>query len=161
MRDLGEATGFTMGAVGEPGKRTFYIEVEGQLGTSWFLAEKGQVASLALQGRELLKRINRPAADDITAPDLGIFHEPEFRVGSISMAYSPASELIQIELTSVDDDAEAVVFFVTTDQMAAATATGASAVAAGRPHCPRCSLAMDPEGHVCPTTNGDLRNHRP
>ena len=35
-----------------------------------------------------------------------------------------------------------------------------AAVAAGRPICPRCSLPIDPDGHVCPALNGDLRHRR-
>ncbi|MGB6836081.1 MAG: DUF3090 family protein, partial [Dehalococcoidia bacterium] len=32
-----------------------------------------------------------------------------------------------------------------------------AAVAAGRPICPLCDGSIDPEGHVCPRSNGHAR----
>ena len=39
------------------------------------------------------------------------------------------------------------------DQVRAMVASGATAVASGRPRCPLCDFPMDPEGHHCPRWN--------
>jgi hypothetical protein len=56
---------------------------------------------------------------------------------------------------------DSVDFEVDLDQLYAMAIHAREAVVAGRPQCPRCALPLDPEGHVCPASNGDLRRHRP
>jgi hypothetical protein len=77
------------------------------------------------------------------------------------LQYREDPDTITIVLVPTVDDIDSVSFEVTPAQLDAAARNGAAAVRAGRPRCPRCGLAMDPDGHHCPSTNGDLRNHRP
>ena len=55
MRDLGPIDHFRAGAVGEPGRRTFLLEVGTLAGTEWFVLEKEQVAALARRSLELVR----------------------------------------------------------------------------------------------------------
>ena len=54
-----------------------------------------------------------------------------------------------------DEDEEGYVarIYATRGQVRAMAAKGAEAVAAGRPLCPLCDMAMDPAGHRCPRWN--------
>ncbi len=153
---------FVPGFVGVPGRRTFLLEVETGGHTTWYLLEKAQVTALAEEGARLLTRFGFTGAG--AHIELGEVAEPTavaFRVANIRLAYDEPLGRIEIELIPTDDQVGAVSFFVNPAQLDAAVHTARSAAAAGRPKCPRCGLAIDPEGHVCPTTNGDLRHHRP
>jgi uncharacterized repeat protein (TIGR03847 family) len=157
MIDLGTANRVAAGAIGDPGDRTFYLEVTSAAGTMWFVVEKLQVAALAMQIDELIED------DDIADDDEGITDDPvpAFRVAEIRIA-PDGVDRYRVELhPEPSSDAEAVHFAASGATLGAMTTPALSAVRAGRPRCPRCGLAMDPDGHPCPTGNGDLRDHRP
>ena len=62
--DLGPAERFVAGAIGEPGSRTFYLQVTAGGTTHALLAEKEQIAALASQGLEILDAGSIGADDD-------------------------------------------------------------------------------------------------
>ena len=97
--------------------------------------------------------------------EVGPIREPEsveFRIAAMEIAYVADEGLMVLTLRRATDDAIAPVSYaLTAVQLDAAARIASESVGAGRPLCPQCGLAMDPGGHVCPTTNGDLRNHRP
>lgn len=154
MRSLGTIDHFVAGAVGEPGSRTFLIEIGTRDGLEWFLLEKEQVAVLAERGLELLRRLGFSGGEP--GPDLTESGEPTFRVGEIGIGAD--EESITIMLSPVDDEEqEPVAFDVEPERFDAMARRAAQVVAAGRPACGFCGLPRDPEGHVCPASNGDLR----
>ena len=161
MHDRGIVDGFRAGAIGEPGQRTFLLQFENVTGVESYVLEKTQVAVLAEQSLELLAQIGLPGAgvgDDVTALDPP--DEIAFRVGTMQLAYEEAARLITLVVGSTDQDEEAVAYRMTPAVLGAAMRHALEVVAAGRPSCPRCGLAMDPDGHHCPQDNGDLRQHR-
>jgi uncharacterized repeat protein (TIGR03847 family) len=158
MKDLGPAERFAAGAIGEPGSRTFYLEVTANAEVHSFTCEKSQVADLAERGLQMLVaaglNIDESAVEHLVATGLEIT-EPlnvEFRVASIAIAVV-ANEFITLVFGSADADEE-VRFIVTAEQFRAMALVAARVVAAGRPICPRCQLPMNPEGHRCPSSNG-------
>lgn len=175
--DLSSVDRITVGAVGQPGRRTFFLQArEGSLLIS-LKVEKNQVAALAERLGELLHE--NPASSPIPEPaDLDL-EEPtlaDFVVGSLGLSFSSdedrvvivCEELVRLDLDEddLDDDEDdedgppqgAVARFGCTRGQAAALAMrGATLVATGRPACPLCGYPLDPRGHVCPKTNG----HRP
>ena len=157
----GTAERFAAGAIGEPGDRTFLLQVEtaGRLDT--YLLEKAQVAALGEQSLELLARIGFEGRDMDIDTELRPPESLVFRVGSMQLGYSEDTSIVTLLLGSVDDTDEDVAYDMTPAMLDAAAHRGLETVAAGRPLCPRCGLAMDPEGHHCPADNGDLREHRP
>ena len=159
MRDLGRATRVAAGAIGEPGDRTFFLEVDAPGGPFWFIMEKLQVAALALQVRELLQGRREDEAEYTG----GIADDPvpAFRVTEVRIS-DAGPDGYRVDLYPIDSpDTQAATFVASAEVLAAMTAPALTAVDAGRPRCPRCGLAMDPDGHPCPAGNGDLRNHRP
>lgn len=157
--DYSDVAGFAAGAIGEPGARTFLLQFTGPWGRHTYLLEKGQVAALAAGTDQLLQEVGRTAGD-ATAPEL-IDDVPRFRVNQLGLGFDELENVALITIESVAETDDDVTYRMDLDHLTAAANQGASAVTGGRPACPNCGLAMDPEGHACPTTNGDLRNHRP
>lgn len=158
IEDLGPAERFAAGAVGEPGHRSFYLEVTAA-GTAYsFPLEKGQVAELAQQGLQLLISAGLSPDDDAVARliESGLsIAEPEeerFRIGSIGVGVS-SNEFLTVNLGSVEGE-ESANFVVSPEQFKAMALVALEVVAAGRPICPLCGLPEDPEGHACPSVNG-------
>ncbi|HVD80903.1 MAG TPA: DUF3090 domain-containing protein [Propionibacteriaceae bacterium] len=99
----------------------------------------------------------------------------EFRVGTMTIAWDPSIDRIVIELFSnVDiveestppppaataeetEEIEADEVFVvkiTASYARDFVARAQALVAAGRPSCPFCLQPIDPQGHICPRSNG-------
>jgi len=156
------ADSLVIGAIGQPGERTFYAQVVVADRPSWFVIEKFHAAVFAVQARELLDDVGRSGAGGGLDP--GTLAPPDavtFRVGGIDLDYREDSGLIDIELLPVEAEGmQPFRFTVTPAQLDAAAEEASNAVEGGRPRCPRCGLAMDPDGHPCPAHNGDLRRHQ-
>lgn len=164
----------TAGAVGEPGRRTFYLQARAEDRVVALLAEKGQVAGLADLAQQLLSRFDVV----VTPDDLDTAHhqlvdgiEPLWRIGEMSLGASADGERFVLECAEVllvdpEDLAELVEaaledratarFWLTRHQLVRLAAYAAFAVEAGsRERCRLCGRPIDPgEGHVCPASNG-------
>ncbi len=159
--DLGAARRFVVGAIGEPGNRIFMIQVDVDDRSRWYVLEKGQVAALAIEAQGLLATIDFEGGAGVeSAGQLEPPDEIEFRVTEMHLGYSETSGMVTLLVAGGESD-EQHEYAITPSQLEAVVELGSIAVAAGRPACPKCGLAMDPDGHICPTSNGDLRHHRP
>ena len=159
---LREPDRFTAGAVGEPGARVCFLQaVEGTQVVSLRL-EKQQVGALGqyLQGvlddLPVVPVTERPSDMDLVEPVVA-----EWVVGTLGVAYDTEADRIVLqadELVDQDDedeeDAGLARFHLTRAQVVAFCEHADSLVAAGRPPCPICGQPMDPDGHVCPRSNG-------
>ncbi|MBN2113933.1 MAG: DUF3090 family protein [Acidimicrobiia bacterium] len=153
MRSIGKIDRLVIGAIGPPGKRTFYLEVAGPDVYEWFALEKEQVAALATHGLELIGETRgAPVDPGRPAAPAG---DPTFRVGEIGLGAEGGDLLL---LLSPTEEGEPVAFTVPADVFAAAARRALGVVAAGRPICRLCGLPVGPEGHACPGGNGDLRH---
>jgi uncharacterized repeat protein (TIGR03847 family) len=162
--ELSQPDRFTAGAVGEPGARVFYLQAsEGGAVVSLRL-EKQQVGALGLYLQGVLSDLPAVPPDELpTELDLVEPIVPEWVVGTLSVAYDDDEDRIVLqaeELVDEDDDGEPVEvpsrarFHLTRAQVVAYCAHAEELVAAGRPPCPICGQPMDPDGHVCPRSNG-------
>lgn len=153
MRSLGRVGHLAAGAVGPPGKRTFYLEVDGPDGREWFHVEKEQVAALGAHGLQLLGEVSGTVPEPASSLDPP--GQPTFRVGEIGLG-SDGDDVVV--LLSPVEDGEPVAFTVSSTAFAAMARRALAVVAAGRPPCRLCGLPQDPDGHACPGGNGDLRH---
>jgi uncharacterized repeat protein (TIGR03847 family) len=164
---------FVADYVGQPGKRAFFVQAAAAGDIYSFAIEKQQVQLLAEKLSELLLMIDpedtitgtEPARD----PALTVAQpvQPRWRVGSIALAYEEPDDQIVVLLEPVDtaqeeevvesDETEGVRMLLRRDQVRAFILHAVAAAEEGRPLCQLCGLPMDPEGHVCPASNG----HRP
>ena len=153
---------FAGGAVGEPGSRVFLLEfvVNGEAVS--FLIEKLQVAALAHEAQRLLREKSMIGAGLSLDPG-GVHAETPmaFRVGGLQLTLDDGSDTATLVIHSTGEDDLPAEYQLSFAQLDSFAREALVVVAGGRPACPRCSLAMDPEGHNCPRTNGDLSSHRP
>ncbi|MCZ7528297.1 MAG: DUF3090 family protein [Acidimicrobiia bacterium] len=169
--ELEQVDALGAGAVGEPGRRAFFIQARKADARLTVLVEKEQVALLAFEAVAFLDRLSEDYPEEPGAVGEGARLEeptvPLFRARLIGLGFDPHRELVLLELReqegSEDGDEEpeeeqagdgwVARIYATRAQVRAMAAGGAEAVAAGRPACPLCDLPMDPSGHVCPRLN--------
>ena len=165
--ELSAVQRLTVGTVGPPGKRTFYLQARQDDQLVTLKLEKQLVGALAERLTELLEEW--PALGPLPGDDALGLEEPvlaEWPVGLLRIDYDRDSNqvvLVAEEVTQLDEEGEPVPsggiarFAATREQVAALARRGAALVEAGRPPCPLCGYPLDPGGHSCPRTNG----HRP
>ncbi len=167
--DLNPVTRITVGAIGEPGRRTFYLQARKGSLLVTLVCEKEQVSALCIGLREVLEelRIKRPRGEGATIVEEDLELEqpitPLFRVGNMGLGYDESSDLIVILVREllIDEEHEAsaqvVRFYCSRAQADALSRHGLEVVAKGRPICPLCGKPTDREGNVegfCPRRNG-------
>jgi uncharacterized repeat protein (TIGR03847 family) len=160
--ELPSADRFTVGVIGSPGQRTFYMQARLGDQVVTLKLEKQQVGALAQLLDELLEDL--PAVGPLPS-DLAL-EEPvlaEWAVGTIQLAYDSAADRVVLLVEEADqeeaeeeatDSGGMARLAVTREQAAAVARHGAELVTSGRPRCPLCGFPINPEGHACPRTNG-------
>jgi uncharacterized repeat protein (TIGR03847 family) len=161
---------FTADYVGEPGRRSFYLQARSAEGLLSFPIEKQQVVILAEKLRELLLLVD--GDDTVTSASAGrdpalAFTEPvsdETQVGTIGLAYEEGSDRVVVLLQPMPeegeedeaevDDTSGVHLELRRDQVRAFVLHAIAVVNEGRTICQLCGLPMDPAGHRCPASNG-------
>jgi uncharacterized repeat protein (TIGR03847 family) len=162
-----------IGAIGEPGARSFYLQArDGRRVTSVAL-EKEQSAALAEKIDEILDGLMEDDGNPFSIPaetpvelvdnePLDQPVEPQFRTAAISLGWDPSTVQLVIEAYPLverdpSDDPEAVfqeppellVVRIPVGTARAFAKRTLEIVGAGRPLCPLCGSPMDPEGHTC------------
>ncbi len=162
LHDLNPVTHITAGAIGTPGKRTFYLQGRKGAHLVTLLAEKEQIAALSAGIDQLLERLGGGSQIvQVTATEMELSQplEPVFRIGQLGLGYEAEQGLLVIvayELPEEENPAtvNVVRFWATREQMRALARHAAGVVAGGRPICVLCGRSIDPEGHFCPRRNG-------
>ncbi len=150
--------------VGEPGQRTFYIQAVENDETVSVVVEKQQVAGISELLTQLLAGIGSTPLKvwDITSMRLREPVTPRWRAGSITVGLDPQLSRFVIEVGELvpeggDREPQRVRIWVTEEQARLLAAHARWSVEQGRPPCPLCGQPIDPQGHICPRTNGDAR----
>lgn len=162
--EVNEPSQVTADFVGEPGERTFYIQLTEAAETITVLVEKQQVKAVG----DLLARLLGEAGVDVPQRwDVASMRLKEplvarWRAGSVAVGHAPDLERFVIELTELleedeEREPERVRVWVTQEQAQKLAAHAIWSVEQGRPRCRLCGLPLDPEGHLCPRMNGDAR----
>jgi len=161
--DLGEVDRLTVGTVGPPGQRVFYLQARAGAQVVSLRLEKTQVAALVAYLTAMLSDLPAPGP----LPDEMDLIEPvlaEWIVGALGVNYDETSDRILVlaeEMVEEGDEGGASArVLATREQVAALAAHGAEVVASGRPPCPLCGQPLDPEGHVCVRLNGHRSQSR-
>ncbi len=162
--DFEAVDAFTVGAVGEPGARTFLFQARVGTVQVSVKCEKQQVAALSEYLQGVLADL--PPVEDLAPVDLDLAapFDPEWVAGTLSVAYDDVSDRIVILIEEVgppeedDDDIlgpdrTSLRVRLTRAQVTALVRHTVDLVEAGRPPCPICGNPMGPD-HACPRTNG-------
>lgn len=181
--DLHDVDLLTVGTVGEPGNRVFYLQAKAGPELVTLKLEKQQVKALADSVQNVLADLPQPG-DLPTELELVEPIEAAWAVAVLGLGYDEATDRIVLvaraagfapdddegddEGDDEDDDLLAVLarrpgdqaasarFTATREQVAALAIRGRLLVESGRPPCPVCGYPLE-SGHVCPRLNG----HRP
>lgn len=157
---------FTVGAVGEPGERVFYLQAAQEGDVLTLRLEKQQVAALAAYLAGVLADTGgAPLLDPTIALALTTPIEADWIVGSLAIGVEEGGQRIVIAAEElVDEDADeddplravagAARIAVNRAQAGAFVPHAEALVSSGRPVCDLCGRPMDPSGHVCPRKNG-------
>jgi len=105
---------FVAGTVGEPGARTFFLQAREGSRIASVVLEKVQVAALAQRLGDLLLELDRrgvsvPTTVPAIAQDVAPLDEPLvelFRVGTLTIGWDPARELVVLEALAMTDEDE-------------------------------------------------------
>ncbi len=165
--DFDEVDAFTVGTVGLPGSRVFYLQARRGLTRVTVRCEKQQAAAIAQYIRRVLSDLPDPADKPMPATmELAAPVDEAFVLGPVGLGYDRSNDRVLVQLDEVgefdvegepiDDDADDrghLRVFITRSQAAAFCEHADSVVAAGRPPCRWCSLPIDPSGHACPRMN--------
>ena len=161
--DMNPCDRLTVGTLGEPGQRTFYLQGVHGLESFAVVIEKQQASALAVALTETLDKLEedyelRPArADRVPERDMGMQLpvEERFRATQLGIGYETNSGMVVVSAEGFEGEEEMTVrFWITRDQAAALARYARDIIEGGRPICPLCGQPMDPEGHFCPRRNG-------
>jgi len=164
---------FTAGAIGPPGQRVFYLQSREGGRVITLKAEKEHVRALAEYLGGLLARVKGAPAPARGGAELLEPVQPAWDVGSIAVGYDEPRDRVVVEASELLEEAEEEArgeeageesgpqpaiarFRITRAQAAAFVDRANELMKGGRPSCPICSRPMDPEGHVCPRSNGHV-----
>jgi uncharacterized repeat protein (TIGR03847 family) len=166
--DLQPVSHITTDALGQPGKRVFYIQGWHKERTVTLIVEKLQIQSLAVGVEQFLADVQvkfpelTEASADYSEEKMHIHPpvDPLFRVGEMGLGYDSENDLVvlaarEIQVEGKDPEETNVVrFWCTRSQIRSMARWAVELAARGRPICPQCGEPMEPEGHFCPKKNG-------
>ncbi|MFI5282816.1 MAG: DUF3090 family protein [Candidatus Dormibacterales bacterium] len=146
-------------AVGEPGRRHFFLIARGSGRTMTLGCEKAQIQALLVRLQQVMESqgIERPERQPATgAPEPG---EPEWQVAEMGLGYHEGRGMFVLVVSQAaseapEEEMASVRFWLSRNQVLAFSMQAENVLGAGRPLCPRCGLPMDPVGHPCPVMNG-------
>lgn len=106
--DFDEADAFATGAIGQPGERTFYLQIRADGRTVCVKCEKTQVAELSRHMRGMLSDLPDTGSTDSASAWLSSPVEQDFVLGSIGLGIDRAASRMVVQLEEmqvIDDDA--------------------------------------------------------
>ena len=160
-----------VGAVGEPGSRTFYLQARIGKRIVSVAMEKEQSALLAEKIEEILDELMNQQGNPVSVPaetpielvDNDPLEQPvdaEFRTGVMSLGWDPSTAQVVIEaypLAVVEEGASDQIETEPAEMLLVRMPVGTArafakrtleVVGAGRPICSFCGMPIDPDGHV-------------
>jgi uncharacterized repeat protein (TIGR03847 family) len=164
--DFDEVDAFTVGAIGQPGARVFFLQA--RRGTTWVSVkcEKQQASAIADYLRRVLNDLPDPTEKPVPAAmELADPVDAAFVLGPVGLGYDRATDRVLVQLEEIieldeegeplDEDADRghLRVFLTRSQAAAFCEHTDAVVSAGRPACRWCTQPINPEGHACPRMN--------
>lgn len=172
MHDLNPVDSIVADAVGEPGKRTFFLQARKGRELVSLVLEKQEVSNLAVSVLQLLEELEGKYPDlppagrtkKVLYVDQPV--EPAFRIGQLLIGYDESEDKVWLIAKALvineqgavadpdDENVPSVRFVATRTQMRALSEHALEVVAKGRPLCPLCGRPIDREGHFCPRTDG-------
>lgn len=165
--ELNPVSHLTIGTIGPPGQRVFYLQGSKGRDIVSLTIEKQQAAILASSLESLLEELTKQQQlgdsppDEKAARDLRLREPVEslFRVGNLGLGFSEETSLVVLvayELVDEEEEPSMVSFWASPEQVTLLIPHIQSIVKSGRPLCGNCGEPIDADGHFCPRRNGHL-----
>ena len=158
---LGAVSSIEAETFGEPGMRTFRLVLKAGAAISLVWLEKEQLFQLGTSLQEAVRRLSEADRERPSTPEApewsGEETNIEFKALQLMLKYEPSGNSFYFEAHEGDegeDDAASTSCWVTVSQSAVLSEEALRICAAGRPPCLLCGLPIDPNGHICPRSNG-------
>ena len=161
--DFGQLLSVDAEAVGKPGQRRFRLLARTTTQSAAIWMEKQQLAGIGIWFREVAERLDRdqPTTEaDVEPMPFPKAFAVEFRASQVGLGYSEGEGLFEIVAFRGESGANQMPSFrcqLSRGQSRVLSRKIEAIVASGRPICPLCEMPIDPDGHVCPRSNG----HKP
>lgn len=164
--DFDEVDAFTVGALGEPGARAFFLQARRGPTRVTVKCEKQQASAISDYLRRVLNDLPAPTERPIAAAmELAPPVDAAFVLGPVGLGYDRSNDMVLVQLEeviAVDEEGEPleaepdrghVRVFLTRSQAHAFCDHAEAIVAAGRPLCIWCANPINPDGHFCVRMN--------
>ena len=160
---LGSLSSIEARTVGEPGQRTFHLAMQAGLAYCTVWLEKEQLFQLGVYLQDTLQSLSdedRERGSQPREPEWsGLGATIDFKVAQLLLSHDPSTNSFYLlsyegEDEESTEEGDSVSFWITIDQAETLAAEALRICAAGRPRCFLCGLPINPEGHVCPRSNG-------
>ena len=159
---------FIVGTVGEPGERSFFIQVKKESRCLSVAVEKEQVRAIFTRLELLISEIRKAdpleILERVQSDDAALDSPVEslFEIGAISLFWDDAMKMVCCELYELKDDeeeseGESLAIYLSLGLAQAFCSRSKAVINAGRLPCPFCAIPIDPRGHLCPRANGYRR----
>src|SRR2546428_7992384 len=145
--DFEEVTRVTAGAIGDPGKRAFYLQLRAGGELVSLAMEKDQLRAMTERLQDVFSRVTVPSAGTLANLALEEPITPLWRVGFITLTYSQDEKSFEVSLVELVDEGDQPAtghFQASLAQMQALATHAAGIISAGRPPSP---MSRGPCGH--------------
>ncbi|PKB83095.1 MAG: hypothetical protein BZY88_03245 [SAR202 cluster bacterium Io17-Chloro-G9] len=154
---------------GEPGQRTFRLNLDAGEAHCTVWLEKEQLFQLGVYLQDAVEAISEEEKGRESQPQeqewSGGGEEVDFKAGQMLITHDkPANSFYLLAYERENPEAEpsetetqdpvSVSFSISPTQAQALSEDALRICAAGRPNCFLCGEPINPEGHVCPRSNG-------
>ena len=157
---LGALSSVTAEAIGEPGNRTFRLVLESGSASAYIWLEKNQLYQLAIHIQTIISSLPADSAREGSAPEPkwpGETVNLDFKVGKMAIGHDATSNsllLLAHDVEEEDEETATVSGWLVLKQGEGLAEEALRVCAAGRPRCFLCGQPIDPDGHMCPRSNG-------
>ena len=151
---------------GEPGRRTFKLDLQSGSAVCALWLEKEQLFQLGVYLRDYVASLSADEKERTSEPKEASWRGGEesldFKAGQMFLShdkesnsfYFQAHERESEEEERPEGEAESVSFWITMNQATSLAEESLRICAAGRPTCFLCGQPINPDGHICPRANG-------
>ena len=159
LNEFTQVTKFVAETFGEPGRRTFLINVDSGSSNAKIWLEKEQLAELSIAMVQMDREtqtsggISEPPPEGIEAKGLTNL---DFKASRLAFGHNPDTNLFIVDAHDPDDqnDEPTVRIWLSREIIKTFAKQGLEIVSAGRPLCQLCGNPINSNGHYCERRNG-------
>ena len=148
-------------AFGDPGQRTFRMYVDSASSSASVWLEKEDLFQLALAIQQIVNSIDDDKlslAGPPTEREAPGLTSLDFKAMNLALGHDPRRGLFVIDAYNAGDGEDPTIrVWLDKRQMLNFSEDAMRVCAAGRPLCPLCGRAIDPDGHRCARVNGHAK----